>query len=992
MAEKKRILLAVSDFIASKFLEPPFLNDFDPVFCLSAQEIIQQIDLGIIPSVIIIEDHSVLDVTKDFLEKIELHATMQAALSFDLFAKIPTAIFLKDYSTKAEVSLLQSGASDVINSNADINIIYYRLKRLSESFTHEVHQLTKLNNQHKNAITRLSQVSSKTGIYNKNTFILKTQELLAEKKDKTFTFIQFDIDRFKVFNELFGFAEGDKILLNLGEYFITSKKPDTIYGHIYADHFIIFAPKESVIPEEFVKKITDFTNRLFPQFDFIIRLGLYDIFNDGKVDISLACDRTQLALHSIKTDFTARFAYFNAGMIEDLKHEQELITDMVIGIKKNEFKIYMQPQYDYTTDSMSGAEALVRWQHPVKGLISPSVFIPIFERNGFITQLDQYIWEKTCSYIRQWIDEGLNPVPISVNISRRDIYNQDLTKVFSRLLKKYNLKPEYLRLEITESAYMDNPAQLINVVQDLRKLGFCLEMDDFGSGYSSLNTLKDVPVDVLKLDMQFIIDATENIGRGNCSESSARSGSILSSVVRMANWLNLPIIAEGIESKEQAEYLKSLGCFFMQGYYFAKPMPADDFKKLLQELPEFQNIEATQANIKNKINFLDSNSQQNLLFNSFVGGAAIIEWTGDKIEVIRMNDQYLKEAGTTREDYKPYQKDLLLWVEEKSRLSLISTLAEAVRSKKMESCEIECLPLYDNKNTSWFKVRVLHIANTATSDIFYISIENIDLRMHLLELNTTLSEQLATIMENVPCGILLIEYAGKKFTVNYANETASKICGYEQSEFRVKMKEDLFKLFIKPEQKNFRLYMKDLIIAKVPFFSAKTKILCKNKTERNIQFSGNVMEQSNGSKLICAVFIDIENTEQLYASKYTSFLLSIFNEAYEIDLSKHKYTTLKTLKSEKKNSPERFENEESPFIDQCIYPEDLNKLRRFMSMDHLKNINGDLSICDYRVKIDDRPLEYRRCLIFPNGNNKVMCCCLNITDKVFNESKNPAGN
>ena len=186
--------------------------------------------------------------------------------------------------------------------------------------------------------------------------------------------------------------------------------------------------------------------------------------------------------------------------------------------------------------------------------------------------------------------------------------------------------------------------------------------------------------------------------------------------------------------------------------------------------------------------------------------------------------------------------------------------------------------------------------------------------------------------------------------------------------------------------------MKDLIIAKVPFFSAKTKILCKNKTERNIQFSGNVMEQSNGSKLICAVFIDIENTEQLYASKYTSFLLSIFNEAYEIDLSKHKYTTLKTLKSEKKNSPERFENEESPFIDQCIYPEDLNKLRRFMSMDHLKNINGDLSICDYRVKIDDRPLEYRRCLIFPKGNNKVMCCCLNITDKVFNESKNPAGN
>ncbi|MBQ5999553.1 MAG: EAL domain-containing protein [Treponema sp.] len=992
MAEKTKILLSVSDIIAAKFLEPPLLNDFNPIFCLSAQEIIQQIDLGLIPAVIIMEDHSVLDITKDLLEKIETHTTMQSALNFDLFAKIPTAVFLKDYSTEAEIKLLQKGVSDVINSNADINVIYYRIKRLSESFTHEFHQLTKLNNQHKNAITRLSQVSSKTGIYNKHTFIQKTQEMLAENKDKTFTFLQFDIDRFKVFNDLFGFVEGDKILLNIGEYFITSKQPNTIYGHIYADHFIICAPKESIIPEEFVKKITDFTNKLFPQFDFIIRLGLYDVYNDGKVDISLACDRTQLALHSIKTDFTARFAYFNAEMIEDLKHEQELITDMVIGIKNNEFKIYIQPQYDYTTDSISGAEALVRWLHPAKGLISPSVFIPIFERNGFITQLDQYIWEKTCFYIRQWIDEGLNPVPISVNISRRDIYNQDLTKVFSQLLKKYNLKPEYLRLEITESAYMDNPSQLINVVQDLRRQGFCLEMDDFGSGYSSLNTLKDVPVDVLKLDMQFIIDATENIGSGKCSESSARSGSILSSVVRMANWLHLPIIAEGIESKEQADYLKSLGCFFMQGYYFAKPMPAEDFRNLLQELPKFQHKDTTSENVKNKINFLDSNSQHNLLFNSFVGGAAIIEWTGEKIEIIRMNDQYLKEIGTTREDYKAYLQNLLLRVEEKSRHSLIATLAEAVRSKKMEFCEIECLPLYNNKNTSWIRVRVLHIANTATSDIFYISIENIDLRMHLLELNTTLSEQLATIMENVPCGILLIEYTGKKFLVNYVNETASKICGYEQSEFRVKMKDDLFKLFIKTEQKNFRLFMKDIIMAKIPFFSAKTKILCKDKSERNIQFSGNVIEQSNGSKLICAVFIDIENTEQLYASKYTSFLISVFNEAYEIDVSKHKYTTLKNIRSEKQNLSAKFNDEESPFIDQCIYPEDLNKLKRFMSLDHLKNINGDLSICDYRVKIDDKPLEYRRCIIFPNGNNKLMCCCLNITDKVFNESKNLAGN
>ena len=263
-------------------------------------------------------------------------------------------------------------------------------------------------------------------------------------------------------------------------------------------------------------------------------------------------------------------------MLKELLKEQELISEMEPALAKRQFILYLQPQYDYTTNTMTGAEALVRWKHPEKGLIPPGLFIPIFENNGFICKLDLYVWEEACRLLRKWIDLGLNPVPISVNISRRDIYSQNLVDIFENLIKTYKLDPRMLRLEITESAYMDNPEQLIKVVDDLRDLGFCIEMDDFGSGYSSLNTLKDVPVDVLKLDMKFIMSATQ----GTDSEKS-KGGHILSSIVRMANWLKLPVIAEGIETGIQADYLKSIGCFYMQGYYFAKPMPVDEYERLL---------------------------------------------------------------------------------------------------------------------------------------------------------------------------------------------------------------------------------------------------------------------------------------------------------------------------------------------------------------------------------------------------------------------------
>lgn len=850
MAEKAKILLSVSESTIAEFVDYSLIGNIDVIFCPSEQDILQQIDIGTSPAAIVIENHVNFDITKDFLDKIENHTSMQYSLNLDLFAMTPVIALLQDYTSEEEISLLNNGVSEVIDLKTDSNVIYHRVLKATQSFTNEIKKFLVINKQHEHALTRISQLSGKTGIFNKQTFIQKTKEMLSKNKGKPFIFIQFDIDRFKVFNDLFGFSEGDKILMGLGEYFIQNSKKNTQYGHIYADHFIICTEKDNFSPETFVKEITTFTNRLFPKFNFIVRVGLYEVFNDGKIDISLACDRAQLALHSIKADFSARYAFFSDDMITDLKQEQELITDMVIGIRKNEFKIYIQPQYDYTTDSMSGAEALVRWMHPTKGLISPSVFIPVFERNGFITQLDQYIWDKTCAYIRKWKDMGLNPVPISVNVSRRDIYNQNLVAVFSRLLKKYNLTPDSLRLEITESAYMDNPSQLINVVKDLKNLGFCLEMDDFGSGYSSLNTLKDVPVDILKLDMQFIIDSTEK--NKSKPKHQKRSSNILTSVVRMANLLQLPVIAEGIESKAQADYLKSIGCFHMQGFYFSKPMPAEEFEAMQEMLPEANSELPEEKEEEANGDFLDSASVNNMLFNKFVGAAAIIEWSGYKLELLQMNNLYLKEIGTSRAEYSQYQKDVLQRIAEKSRPAIIEAMAQAVKTKRMEFCEIEVLPLGTEKESFWLRIRLVHLSNTATGDIFFAGVENIDFRMHLLELTTTLSEQLASILGTAPCGFIMLENNDGKFYTKYVNENAARIAGYEQSEFRAKVNESIFDLFVSKKHKDFQAFLNEMLTANTPAFSEDIKIVCKDNTQKEIRFTGNVINQSNGTRLICA--------------------------------------------------------------------------------------------------------------------------------------------
>lgn len=303
-----------------------------------------------------------------------------------------------------------------------------------------------------------------------------------------------------------------------------------------------------------------------------VKWGIYEI-TDRTVPVEKMCDRALLAAENIKGQYNIPSAVYDDNLRNKLLREKAITDAMEKALENGEFLVYYQPKYSLNDDRMSGAEALVRWVHPERGFMNPGEFIPLFEKNGFIPRLDKYIWEQVCIKLREWKEKGYGLLPVSVNISRADVYHLDLADTLLTITQKYGVNPELLHLEITESAYADNPNQIIATVDNLRKLGFIVEMDDFGSGYSSLNMLNQMKIDVLKLDMEFM--------RNEMTKPSNQS--ILRFVVSMAHWMNLSVVAEGVESKAQVDRLREIGCDYVQGYYFAKPMPVNEFEDLFKK-------------------------------------------------------------------------------------------------------------------------------------------------------------------------------------------------------------------------------------------------------------------------------------------------------------------------------------------------------------------------------------------------------------------------
>ena len=444
------------------------------------------------------------------------------------------------------------------------------------------------NHSEKQGLRYLAYHDMITGHRNFSSFTQDFRTVISSRKDANYVLIHFDVDKFKVFNEHYGYKIGNQLLGYISSVLKHALHDNEIFSRLNGDYFVIlmhYQNEDELILrlKEIKNDIEDYKNKSDYRYDIAVRMGICKI--DSK-SIEIICseksqsvniishvnqfiDKASLARQSIKSmPLEMFYTFYQERMIERILHEKEIESEMYEALNHGDFVFYLQPKYSLKTQTIAGAEALVRWIHPGKGLIPPDSFIPLFERNGFVTEVDFSMLEQVCQTLREWIDKEYPVVPISINLSRQHLQKEETLSKISQIVNKYNIPVNLLEFELTESAMFEKMVFLADFGQKLRKSGFSISIDDFGSGYSSLNMLKDVEVDVLKLDKAFF--ENENQERGN---------QVISKFIELSKSLHMKVVSEGVETKEQVDFLTEVGCDMVQGYYFARPMPVNEFEE-----------------------------------------------------------------------------------------------------------------------------------------------------------------------------------------------------------------------------------------------------------------------------------------------------------------------------------------------------------------------------------------------------------------------------
>ncbi len=471
-------------------------------------------------------------------------------------AVLPFIVMTADQ--EAEVQCLNLGATDFIaKPYPKPEVVLARILRTIELFEGR-------------DILRWTERDQLTGLYNPEFFFRYASQFDARHPDVPTDALLLDVNRFHMLNERYGKAFGDEALRRIAD-----KLQQALHGaggivcRKSADTFLAYCPHRSDYGD-LLKLIND---GIEEDFHAHVRMGVYPNA-DRELDMERRFARAKQAADKVKTSFSGAVGVYDAALYDRESFSEQLLEDFAAAIRGEQFTVYYQPKFDVRSEMprLCSAEALVRWNHPRLGMVSPGVFIPLFEENGLIRDLDSYIWGKAARQMRSWKERFDRMIPVSVNVSRIDLSDPLLPKLLEKVVDEAGVSRGDFLLEITESAYTEDAEQIVRVAKALRESGFRLEMDDFGTGYSSLNMITTLPIDTLKLDMQFVRTAF----------SDRKDMRLIEAVVSLARSLGLTTVAEGVETEEQLKALKALGCDIVQGYYFSKPLPAEEFESFFK--------------------------------------------------------------------------------------------------------------------------------------------------------------------------------------------------------------------------------------------------------------------------------------------------------------------------------------------------------------------------------------------------------------------------
>ena len=689
------------------------------------------------------------------------YEVLRCARENALLAQIPIIIVTGSEDEESRVKALSYGANDFILKPFNPEIVKHCLR--NNIALRETTSI--LNAIQKDKLTRL---------YNREAFFEKAGTMIRDREPGYYILSCFDIDNFKLINDQYGAAEGDRILKEIGNaVHVNMDDIGGVAGRISADNFAALFPAAKS-DTDVLQRIEDKKLVTLEQRSIVFSIGRY-VITDTSLSASAIYDRAYIAKQSVKGRYDKHLAYFDEAMLQKLVRDQQIVSEMEGALTDRQFEVWFQPQYNHVTGALTGAEALVRWRHPQKGIIPPGEFIPLFEQNGFIYELDKFVWREACRYLRKWTDEGIEPLPISVNISRYDIFRTDLLDVITGLIAEYGLPIRLLRLEITESAFAKSTKLIVDIVKRLIGFGFTVEIDDFGSGYSSLNTLKSVPAQVVKLDMRFL----------EGEDDAQRGGNILESIVRMTKWLGMSIIAEGVETIEQGDFLKSIGCSHVQGYLYARPMPAEEYEEHLRDADRetFTPVLETAENLNNGA-FWNPNSIETLIFNRFVGSASIYEYHDGKIELLRATDKFahmLGGEGMTVD--RLLTLDLMAYLDPKTVAETVWKVHEIAHKKGEATGEFLFIDLPGCPRETYVRSTMRVIASADNRYLVYCISENITAQRLSEHKERQTARQLQAILDNINCGVTAVTAQGDSVKFLLANDKYFELLGYTRAQY-----------------------------------------------------------------------------------------------------------------------------------------------------------------------------------------------------------------